>query len=647
MTSEYMKITPAKAKAGWVSALVLLVLFAVATVTLAVLYAQKRGTCSIKARPALAGLADIGQSKCPPCPSPSPSPSPTPAPAPKPAPGAAKCTPVANPPAYDLLLTWYGVQTDGPLTGGVVTPEMYAANARRIIDYMIKSTPLMKYTGILLHLDPPTAAVPRQGKPANFSSDIFAIADLVASVPAKYRVGFHAVMEADATWQINANTVTKPASASWPPGIDPGAATNKWFGGVGQPTPQSQLVPDSTAPSGFRAKQPVVDAAGAPYQAPFATADGVCPYKVGPGSEEYPADWPSGCPGNAGRIGWYCCAVNAILAARGSKQRVTMMNWDAEGNGPVGIQCTIFQFLWAVNQYATEDPAATRQWTLYQNGASGLNASAATYHAQDVPCGFWDQTVVVDPRTGAPRKGPTGAPFTYGDMGAFQAAPEYYWFNGEDMGSVGSVPGGNMLPSLAAAGYVGCPQSAPGKPGYDAGCGCRSTVYETYAHTPEGAAGLLKALAPLYDTLAGSIPTTTPTFSLEHLGSPDSTLDFGHCVNSANFCKWAEPKTPGGPNWACQSIDKCIVRCGVANFFGNWTQECFKAFLDGFAAKYGAKSIMVYDAGFIPATWLPNPADANPSIACPGTGGSFPTSCEALSPGTFCTLACPTGPGPQ
>ena len=49
------------------------------------------------------------------------------------------CTPLQNVPAYDRILTWYGVQTDGPNTSGVVTIDMYTRNATQILNYMYQS----------------------------------------------------------------------------------------------------------------------------------------------------------------------------------------------------------------------------------------------------------------------------------------------------------------------------------------------------------------------------------------------------------------------------------------------------------------------------------------------------------------------------
>jgi hypothetical protein len=941
------------------------------------------------------------------------------------------CPAVSNPPDYDLTLTWYGVQTDGPLTSGVVTSDMYITNANQILNYMYKSP--LNYTGICLHLDPPSAGTPASGKPDNFSSNVDAIVELIASIPTKYRVGFHAVVESDATWQISygpkpdnilptvcnaldncvaqpgpgpskpctnpppptsfdpkyattdfgygkgmgpftvdgtptgkplydnvliwapidgnnkfapgvvcdkcfyvkywndpakgipqygqcpcAETGCKtpaPASAPaslapgvkpwtppgavpatlapgvkpwtppgavpatlapgvkpwtppgavpatlapgvkpwtppgavpatlapgvkpWTPSPGPGPSTmctappvtipkgstwpsnvvaggpiynptpeqcNKcWYvkywkdsptntvpqygacpcnpsscgpedavmagAGIGCTAPPEYLpqnttpwpiqvvpgvsqtpapppgcsdsdkcwyiigyydayqtkpiyaaCPDSQAqttlgfnmklncPPKYDGKSPLGQAAtdisacfynasavptiqstlapgftassfvtnqfggtggitaSSPWQVfssnPAFNGEGVCPYKIepvgAPGTSPYmapgaalppAASWPPGCPGNMSRLAWYVAFVNAKLRARGSKQRISTMNWDAEGNGPDGLQCSIYQFLYALRQYGTADDVLPTvynrktktmqpaKWVLYQNGSTNLNASAA--YASGQPCSGWQNTSINGPQFRDPA--PAGVS-TFNDMAVFQAAPEYYWTvagNAPYMSDLGNVPAqtpyNGLLKDLGSAGYLGCPQSAPGKPGYDAQCGCRRTVYATYGKLDNGGSNLLEVLSTVYDMHRADIPTSTPAFSIEHLGSPDDSTDFALCVNSQNFCS-----NLNGP--ACANNAKCVVRCGVMNAFGSWTEQCFKQFLDAFAVKYNATSLMVYDAGFLPQTWIGTTPSLAPSLNC--TDRSVGTPCfapgAATNPTGSAACACP------
>jgi hypothetical protein len=717
-------------------------------------------------------------------------------------------TPVVDdtgkPPVYDLILTWYGVQTDGPQSSGVVTSDMYRTNALQIIQYMVNSP--LNYTGICLHVDSPVGnSCANQGKPANFVGDVDMMVALIDAIPPQYRVGFHVVVEQDATWQVNSSQpcpghyqykpttfasinpecvgVTPESEAArcgaegtvtvntqgccyyrsdkcWPivqpggpntadPACDgtnpptdnnspcfvyhsgPGTAngvpiagltyepgccwafngahgaanpdcpnatftdpstyklttwgsTNTVCAGPFPADPSVSPCPDLTSslssscctylqyaqcaavlgpaayspgttyaygpspagectqgasirsatafPPGFDISSQAVwyggaGAAGAasavtssgyPYQVAAVAAyngEAACPYKaVAAQGDDDPADisMPPGCPNNLGKVGWYCALINAKLRAMNSRQIVSMMNWDAEGNGPDGLQCSIFQFLYGLRQYGTAEDAQPQiyvpgkqtyvpvPWVLYQNGSSGMAASADA-PSDTIPCGHWAAVDInligdaVDASTGVT---------TYGDMAVFQAAPEYYWFAGDDMGGVadGGKPGEGMLQSLVDAGYFGCPQSGVGKAGYDTNCGCRNTVYETYGHLTDGGIALVDLLCELYGQTAANIPGSTPAFSIEHLGGWDNPINFSTCINAQNFCKTLD--SDSSTMTLCGANSKCTPRCGVANFFGGWTEECFKQFLDYFAVKYGAKSLMVYDAGFIPTAWV-------------------------------------------
>ena len=404
------------------------------------------------------------------------------------------------------------------------------------------------------------------------------------------------------------------AGAALPAGI-PAPDTVTWFGGAGMPAAVSD-----------------VDAAGSPYMEPTDTSaneapNGTCPSKTD--------SQPTGCPNNMYHLGWYTALLNAILRERGSNQRISMMNWDAEGNGPTGVRCSIFQFLYAIRQFgAAEDVLPTvwdptqckmvpSKWLLFQNGGSGLTVDTAMSTPSSEPCNDWfDVSINLNKKWAA--QVADGKTTKFGDMVQFVPAPEYYWFGGEDMGGVangGPVKPASGLPvvqsglwqPLADAGYIGCPQSAV-KMGYDANCGCRQTVYDTYARVDDGGTELLDLLQPLYDKSAQK--GTAPTFSIEHVGSGESGVNFGLCINSTNFdSRLADSTDPARKNFStvgCAAADKCAPRCGVANFFGNWTEACFQQFLYSFANTYhdaiedgnGIARLMVYDLGFAPAAWF-------------------------------------------
>ena len=448
----------------------------------------------------------------------------------------------------------------------------------------------------------------------------------------------------DACWYKTAPNIFLDATLpvpQLPPQFTSASASNTYYGGpppCGKDAVGSCPQVTTAAPT---------DPTGAPYQVaggPGVTGTGVCPYKA------LPTGYPAGCPGNMSRLAWYCAFVNARLRQLGYAQRVSMMNWDAEGNGPTGLQCATFQFLYAMRQFGSEDDVLPQKydrtgallatpgpWTLYQNGSSNLTSAAATADPDVTPCGNWSTTDIN--LVGVP----TSLVSTFGEMGVFQAAPEYYWLAGPNASDLGNAPTADthygLLPALWAAGYVGCPQSSPGKPSYDAECGCRRTVYETYGTLNDGGMHLLDVLAPAYAAMGatggpgGTIPASTPTFSIEHIGSPADNTDFSTCINSQNFCS-----NLADDGRRCAANSKCGVRCGVMGAFGSWTEQCFKQFIDAFVVKYGAKSIMVYDAGFIPPTWIPagEPNDFAPSLKCTDVTKVLPCA----SPGGTCTQ-CP------
>jgi hypothetical protein len=364
------------------------------------------------------------------------------------------------------------------------------------------------------------------------------------------------------------------------------------------------------------------------------------------------------------RLAWYCAFVNAALRNMGSQQRI--MNWDAEGNGPTGLQCANFQFLYAMRQYGVLDDVnptiqvdgvmKAQPWTLFENGSSTKTNGAGYANPSGTACGYWDTT---DINLGPVRETVTsGSLKTYGDMAVFEAAPEFYWLDGVGLSELGNapdtlpgqVPGANagatghgLWSPLIRAGYTGCPQSSPGKTDIDLACGCRKTIYATYSRVDNGGLGLINALDPLYTALTQPTNTSsgmfaTPAFSLEHVGdnTTSNTVDFGECINAANFCTFASGSTELGNQW-CAADPKCAVRCGVMAAFGTWTEQCFRQFLDTFVKKYQLPnrkrgSVMVYDAGFIPKTWLTssamvfNPYGLTEFVTSPSLSGS--TTCK-------------------
>jgi hypothetical protein len=359
-----------------------------------------------------------------------------------------------------------------------------------------------------------------------------------------------------------------------------------------------------------------VNSAGLPYQTPFPMpGTGACPSKLSSGV----TTWPPGCPGNAARLAWYILLINRILESQGSDQRISMINWDAEFNGPVNTQCVIFQFLSAYNyfrQHTTADwktvtpmvpPAPNNEWTTWsfiQNGSSGLDNNAATIDGPKTNCGLWPQYVLTDA---------SGNSFTMESVSTYKAAPEFYWFNGQDAGGGNPTlgPTGSyttlLAPSLSDAGYQSCFQSSAEKPGFDLFCACRQTIYDTTAHLDDGDKYLLNVLTP--DVFPGYLnPGTMPAFSIESQGTYDNSYQFSQCLNSRNFGSDTIPE-PGKPDLHTLFGTKYTVpRCGVANFFGNWNESCFVSFLDRFVDSTKVKgvrpSVMVYDAGFLPQLWF-------------------------------------------
>jgi hypothetical protein len=565
-----------------------------------------------------------------------------------------------------MYLTWYGVQTNG-----VVVPDQYEYNAAKIVNYFVQSP--MNYTGIMLHLDSPTGVDVHGGKPPNFAAYPQLLAEIVAAIPLKYRVGVHAVLEADAVWRIapatildRSGSVRLPVSDSTAtPALDPtqfgnpklGFKDNKWYGGAGSETDKA-LAAYSTLFKGWGTDPATAD-----------PSTGGCPYSILKSGT--PDEWPSGCPGNASRLAWYLCLVNAILRSMNSLQRVTMVNCDAEFAGPTPITCLAYQFVQGLQEFGTPEDVlplvggtSRMPWKILLNGSSDLTPEVAyppkCAGTKCTPCGEWFEQPLADPVKVDGKIVAT----KYGEVAIVDAAGEWYWFKGEDLGNNMYEPRYGMAPALWDMGFEGCPQSSPGKDLYDNKCGCRQTVYEKLKNQPRV---FLNAMKPVYDPRAYLVPKTTPTFSIEHLGSAANTVSFGNCINSVNFCPTT--RVSGGdndskPNWSCAADVKCKVRCGVMNAFGVWQELKLRDFLYAFAAKYKARSLMVYDAGFVPLSWVPtqtsdvlkgtslgavlskpNPFDVSDCSTTPTPPG--PCSADkATAASPYCTLSCPL-PVPQ
>ena len=402
-------------------------------------------------------------------------------------------------------------------------------------------------------------------------------------------------------------------------------------GYAGFQTPETAVWHGGAGASGWAPTSPT--GSGAPYQAvtdPVYGRTQACPDQAtGPDGS-----WPAGCPNNPAHMAWYVALINLLLRRMGSKQQIDMVNWDKEDNGPIGYQCTAFQFLYAMRQFGTKEDVKPlgRKWLLFENSGPEPAPKPAGNPAQ--ACGDWMNTNLnLIPEWDAVEESATLTNF--GDMAAFVAAPEFYWFNGEDMGNnppgtaakttPARLPGdqdlvtglGGMLQSLVEDGYVGCPQSESAKVGFDANCGCRGTPYEYAATTDDPAMTLLSLLEPVYQQY--TYPNVMPTFSIEHLGPSDTMLQFGLCVNSQNFANFlADNIGAGKADTLCAANTKCTARCGVANFFGNWQQKDFFDFLRKFFVNYGCRiqtedvdnpgqsvaRLCVYDMGFLPTAWI-------------------------------------------
>jgi hypothetical protein len=503
------------------------------------------------------------------------------------------------------------------------------------------------------------------------------------------RIGLHVVMENDADWQVQPYTVLTPVgyaaftNPETQPGklpTDPSLPTcQQVLGGI----PVSADVPWPHSPSYFLDPGVVgmsfqsqfggnnqLQAPGNSDSAEFQTFAGSlfnglnqCPYKgagscyatvipggpVDPmldlGPSQFRSGWPIGCPANIARCAWYMLLINRLIAKEDpTLKRVSYIVFDNEfENPPDGISCTLYQFIRAMVQFgATEEDLLPNghKWGVYVNkGAATNDAFFSAVDPKKQGC-----IDFMSKQTGV-------GSLTYGDVLEPHAAGEQYWMQGNwfddngksvggDIGNDRSLPNGGLASWLEAkGGYVGCTESSAYKKGANYKCGCRNTIYNTLSGPdPVNVDKLLGpcALGPLYEFIDSTAPYSQgmPTFSIESLGPADSAIEFASpgCIGTLNYCG-----TTGGK---CLASAACASKCGVANIFGTWPLDNFGLFLDKFAKKFNiagnptAPGIMVYDAAFLPLTWISQVVDsasystllalqaaAQPCVTLPGNEG--------------------------
>jgi len=538
----------------------------------------------------------------------------------------------------------YGVQTQE----ASVNSEAYMAMVDSIEAYIVKSP--IKYTRLLLQIDSPAQG----NKEPNISCFPESFAKILLAVPSKTagkitRTGGKFYFANDSGWQIGssdlfAGTITdypvtptdirhSTVSSVWAqyPFTDfptndtcvegqqffenaTMSFSNSFYGANGISTGKNQPSPDME-PSHISSIGKIDDW-GFPYQALAPPAEASCQNPQDDGKPYLVA----GCPNPISKCAWWVMLTNRLarkMVSAGTtlqaSQQITIVSFETESAGAGGVvSCNIFMFMFAMMQFGgtKEDlfPAGQKFIFCYNSGYGGKASDIAKYNE----CPLWADYKLTDC---------SGTEYRFGDMVDLMAAPEYYWFKGQDMSGAGPLSGSgfenNEFPFLVDHGFKPCYQSGF-KIGRDDQCACRDTIYEKLAHVDHGDERLLDMFdASLFSTLVPKLPSdienTIPTFSIEHLGPADKWFQFSKCINTQNFTKkyLTEPDAEGNPDkipgFACAMDSKCQPSCGVANIFGNWTELCFKAFLDKFVASYGYKNVMVYDASFVPESWLPNP----------------------------------------
>lgn len=543
--------------------------------------------------------------------------------------------PALTTPTYNIWLAQYGIQTG---TNGVSALQ-YIAITAAIEDYVAHS-PIL-YNHLLLQVDSPA----QTNKPPVIACFPQSMAKLLVEVPANtggkiIRTGAKLNFASDAGWQILPSNVFEGFATEYPlMSTEPkdwvgkqftsfpansacvGAANATqsfdsvfygWNGGVSSQPPH-QPPPDIVSSIAQ------VNSLGFPFQ----VANSSYPaYSCNNGQKDVADGF--GCPNNIAKAAWWVLLVNRLarqqVAATGAAlktaQQISVIGFETEAQGPGGIvTCDLFSFFYAMIQFgATQEdlyPAGLQFIFCANVGYAGRGSDL--FDPKSFPeCSQWGQYQMTDC---------AGTTHTFKDLVTYMAAPEYYWFAGQDMSGAGTfntttkIANNAELPFLQASGYLPCYQSGAVKPGRDDNCACRDTIYEKLAHVDHADERLLDMFDGLYSSLVPPVPsdlhTTIPTFSIEHLGPANKWDVFAKCLNSMNFSKdYLTAKDDAGnavPGFDCAFNANCQPSCGVANVFGNWTELCFKYFLDKFVATYGYTNVMVYDAGFIPEAWLSAP----------------------------------------
>ena len=176
----------------------------------------------------------------------------------------------------------------------------------------------------------------------------------------------------------------------------------------------------------------------------------------------------------------------------------------------------------------------------------------------------------------------------WGMCAALQAAKLY----APDIINAGFAKGPSITPK-SINGTVAYPEmywvgelSATGCHGQQTSPECTNTTYKMYKNDPNG---FLSWWSPQLDKYKDTVNQdgVWVLFSIENLSF--GLLDKGpSCIASQYF----------GGNGYKQSI------CGTFDGFSYWDYQYFEQFLELYAQKYGVKNIGIYEAQFIPSTWL-------------------------------------------